>query len=51
MELDELYNKFTEYDIKWSSLLHQMEDIGSYKEASCKTSSTALTKVMWLPLL
>jgi hypothetical protein len=28
-----------------------MEDIDSYKEASCMTSSKALTKVMWLPLL
>jgi hypothetical protein len=51
MELDELYNEFTKYNIKWISLLQYMEDIDSYKEASCKTSSIALTKVMWLPLL
>jgi hypothetical protein len=51
MELDELYNEFDEYNIKWISLLHYMEDIDSFKEASCKTSSRALTKVMWLPLL
>jgi hypothetical protein len=43
--------KFIEYNIKWISLLHYMEYIDSYKEASCKTSSIALTKVMWLPLL
>ena len=51
MELDELYNEFTEYNIKWISLLHQVKDIDSYKEASCKTSNIVLTKVMWLPLL
>jgi hypothetical protein len=51
MELDELYNKITEYNIKWILLLHQVKDIDSYKEASYKTSSIALTKVMWLPLL
>jgi hypothetical protein len=49
MELDELYNEFSEYDIKWILLLHQKEDIDSYKEAICKTSSRALRKVMWLP--
>jgi hypothetical protein len=51
MELDELYKEFTEYNINWISLLHLVEDIDSYKEGSCKTSSKALTKVMWLPLL
>jgi hypothetical protein len=29
MELDELYNEFSEYDIKWISLLHQNEDISN----------------------
>jgi hypothetical protein len=48
MKLDDLYNEFTEYNIKWISLLHHMKDIDSYKEAICKTSSRALTKVMWL---
>jgi hypothetical protein len=29
--------------------LTSKEDIDSYKEAICKTSSKALRKVMWLP--
>jgi hypothetical protein len=38
MELDDLYNEFFEHDIKWISLLHQKEDIVSYKDIICKTS-------------
>jgi hypothetical protein len=44
MELDGQYYEFTKYNIKWISLLHQVKDIDSYKEASCKTSSIALTR-------
>jgi hypothetical protein len=50
LKLDEPYNKFIKYNIKWISLLHLMKNIDSYKEAICKTSSIALTKVMWLSL-
>jgi hypothetical protein len=44
MELDEQYNEFTEYNIQWILLLHQVKDIDSYKKDSCKTSSIALIK-------
>jgi hypothetical protein len=51
MELDDLDNEFTKYNIKWISLLHLMKNIDLYKEAICKTSSIELTKVIWLSLL
>jgi hypothetical protein len=39
MELDNLDNEFTKYNIKWISLLRLMKDIYLYKEVICKTSS------------
>jgi hypothetical protein len=44
MELDNQYYEFTEYNIKWISLLHFMMDIDSYKEACCKTSKYNIDK-------
>jgi hypothetical protein len=39
MELDDLNNEFTKYNIKWISLLHLMKNIDLYKEAFFNTSS------------
>jgi hypothetical protein len=51
MELDDLDNKFTMFNIKWFSLLHFMKIIDLFKEDIRKTSSWALTRVMWLSIL
>jgi hypothetical protein len=51
MELDDLDNEFTKFNIKWFSLLHFMKIIGLFKEDICRTSSRVLTKVMWLSIL
>jgi hypothetical protein len=39
MELADLDNEFTKFNIKWLSLLHFMKIIDLLKEAICKTSS------------
>jgi hypothetical protein len=39
MELDDLNNKFTKFNIKWFSLLLFMKIIDLFKEAICETSS------------
>jgi hypothetical protein len=51
MELDDLDNKFTKFNIKWFSLLYFMMIIDLFKEDICKTSSWVLAKVIWLSIL
>jgi hypothetical protein len=51
MELDDLNNMFTKFNIKWFSLLPFMKIIDLLKETICETSSWALTRVMWLSIL
>jgi hypothetical protein len=51
MELDDLDNKFTKFNIKWLSLLYFMKFIDLFKEDICKSSSWILAKVNWLSIL
>jgi hypothetical protein len=51
MELDDLDNKFTMFNIKCFSLLYFMKFIDLFKEDICKTSSWILAKVIWLSIL
>jgi hypothetical protein len=51
MELDDLDNKFTKFNIKWLSLLYFMKFIDLFKEDICKSSSWILAKVDWLSIL
>jgi hypothetical protein len=39
MELDDLNNMFTKFNIKWFSLLPFMKIIDLFKETICETSS------------
>jgi hypothetical protein len=50
MELDDLDNKSTKFNIKWFSLLYFMKFIDLFKEDICKTSSWILAKVIWLSI-
>jgi hypothetical protein len=51
MELDDLDNKFTKFNIQWLSLLYFMKFIDLFKEDICKSSSWILAKVNWLSIL
>jgi hypothetical protein len=48
MELDDLDNEFTKFNIKWLSLLCFVKIIDLFKEDIFNTSSWILAKVFWL---